>query len=69
MVPMPGSSSVVSRAFLIARGGGLDPLPVGVAAGAVVEAAAGEAVAVGDLDGVDAGGVERAAICADVRRG
>lgn len=38
--------------------GRLDPLPVGVAAGAVVEGAAGQAVAVGDRDGVDACGVE-----------
>lgn len=38
--------------------GGFDPLPVGVAAGAVVEAAAGQAVAVGDLDRVHAGPVE-----------
>ena len=59
MVPMPGSSSVVSRRVAMTAGGGLDPLPVGVAAGAVVEAAARQAVAVGDLDGVDAGGVER----------
>ena len=40
------------------RCGGLDPLPVGVGAGPVVDRAAGEAVAVGDLDRVDAGGVE-----------
>ena len=38
--------------------GGLDPLPVGVAAGSVVDRGAGQAVAVGDLDGVDAGVVE-----------
>ncbi len=36
----------------------LDPLPVGVGAGAVVQAAAGEAVAVGHLDGIDAGRIE-----------
>lgn len=36
----------------------LDPLPVGIAAGAVGEAAAGQSVAVGHLDGVDARGVE-----------
>ena len=69
MVPMPGSSRVVSRARVHDRGRGLDPLPVGVAAGAVVEAAAGEAVAVRDLDRVDAGGVERGGDRADVGRG
>jgi hypothetical protein len=42
---------------------GLDPLQVGVRAKAVVEAAALQAVAVGDLDGVDAGLVQRLAIC------
>ena len=66
MVPMPGSSSVVSRALVDVRRGGLDPLPVGVRAGAVVERAAGQAVAVGDLDRVDAGGVERGDDPADV---
>ena len=40
--------------------GRLDPLPVRVAARAVGEARAGEAVAVRDLDRVDTGGVERA---------
>lgn len=37
----------------------LDPLLVGVAARTVVDRAAGQAVAVGDLDRVDPGGVER----------
>ena len=63
---MPGSSSVVSRAFLIDRGGGFDPFPVRVASGAVGEAAAGEAVAVGYFDGVDAGGVQCSGDSADV---
>src|ERR1700722_1486536 len=39
--------------------GGLDPLPVGVAARAVVNAPASKAVAVRDLDRVDSGGVQR----------
>ena len=59
MVPMPGSSSVVSFAVVIDLGGGRDPLRVGVRAEAVVEAAAGQPVAVGDLDGVHPGGVQR----------
>ncbi len=41
------------------RGRRLDPVPVGVAAWTVGEAATGEAVAVGDLDAVDPRGVER----------
>lgn len=36
----------------------LDPLPVGVGADAVVDAGAGQSVAVGDLDGGDPGGVQ-----------
>ena len=37
------------------RGRGLDPLPVAVGAGTVVDRPAGQTVAVGDLDGVHAG--------------
>ncbi len=59
MVPMPGRSSVVSRAFVMTCGGGLDPRGVRGRAVAVVDAGAGQAVAVGDLDGVDPGRVER----------
>ncbi|EWS63717.1 hypothetical protein Y695_03047 [Hydrogenophaga sp. T4] len=40
-------------------GHGLDPLDVGVGSEAVVEAAALQAVAVGDFDGIDLGVVER----------
>ena len=40
--------------------GDLDPLPVGVAAGAVGERCPRQPVAVGHLDRVDAGGVQRA---------
>lgn len=47
-------------------GGGFDPFPVGVAAGTVVQRSAGESVAVGDLDAVDTGGVERGHDLADV---
>ena len=42
------------------RGGGFDPLPVRVAAGTVVDGGAGESVAVGYLDGIDACFVEGA---------
>ena len=67
MVPMPGSSSVVSRAWVrLAAAASIHSQSV-LRAGAVVQAAAGEAVAVGDLDGVDAGGVEGGHDPADVR--
>lgn len=39
-------------------GDGLDPLPVGVGADAVIDAGAGRAVTVGDLDGGHAGRVQ-----------
>jgi hypothetical protein len=49
-------------------GRGLDPLPVGVAARPVVEVAAGQAVTVRHLDGVDTGRVERRHDLADTAR-
>src|SRR5690606_21218658 len=50
-------------------GRGLDPGPVAVRAGTVVDRAAGETVTVGDFDGVDARGVERRDDLAHVLRG
>ena len=69
IVPTPGSSKVVSRAFSRTLGRRLDPLPVGVAAGAVVQRAAGEPVAVRDLDAVDARRVEGRGDLAHLLRG
>ncbi len=58
IVPTPGSNSVVGTAFCIARAGGLDPVPIGVASGAVVDTGAGQSVAMRDLDRGDTGRVE-----------
>ena len=58
MVPIPGRSSVVSRALVrLAAAASIHSQSL-LRAGAVVQAAAGEAVAVGHLDGIDAGGIE-----------
>ncbi len=59
IVPMPGSSSVVSRALLDDGRDRADPLGVGVRAGAVGQCRAGQPVAMRDLDRVDARGVQR----------
>ena len=59
IVPMPGSSSVVSRARVRVAATASIHSSLRVAARPVDEAGAGQAVAVGDLDPVHAGRVER----------
>ena len=58
-VPMPGSSSTVTRARVTLADCGLDPFAIGVRAEAVVEARAREPVTVADLDGIDTSAIER----------